>query len=673
MMKRNFLSSSPSIGKRILMLIAGRELSGAALALVIVLVIVFSVTSPAYGQGGTKKSRDDRSQTYQQEGVTVEFGVEPLATTKGRAPELLEGTEATVRFKIKDANSAKSLTNLRPAVWIDRRDPVTETDARTCREKVQSFLQPGFNRRPTIDLNSYFILTLNNEPNISVIDPLSGFAGSKLYALVALPGRGEDWVLSPDRKRLYVSISQLGTVAVVDVASWKVIASIATGANPSRLALQNDGKYLWAGNDEASLDSGVTVIDTATLTVAKRIHTGKGHHEIAFTPDDRFAFITNQQSGTLSCINVRQLEVVRELRVGSSPTSLAFASLSQSVYVTNESDGTVVVVDSGNFETLTRIKTAPGTSKLRIPANGRFAFAANQQTGTVYILDLSTNRLVHSVPVGPGPDQISFTQEFAYVRSAGNEFVSMINLTSLKKEPSEAAVNRFPAGQHAPQESPDGSLAAAIVPAPDPGAVLVANPADKMIYFYMEGMAAPMGSFQNYRRTPRAIMVLNNSLRETEPGVYSTNMRLTEAGNYDVAFLLDAPRLVHCFSLEIAPDANFAKEPGPAIKVTVLPSHSEMRAGKNYQVLFKVTDANSNKPRADLNDITVLTFLAPGIWQHRDLAKPVGDGVYEMNFVPPQAGVYYVFFQCPSLNLKFSQLASVTLSAVAGETPPAKN
>ena len=34
--------------------------------------------------------------------------------------------------------------------------------------------------------------------------------------------------------------------------------------------------------------------------------------------------------------------------------------------------------------------------------------------------------------------------------------------------------------------------------------MIVANPADKMIYYYTEGMAAPMGSFQNYRRVPES-------------------------------------------------------------------------------------------------------------------------------------------------------------------------
>ena len=633
----------------------------------LLMLLAAQLASPAYGQGKTTLTNDSRrSQKYQHEGVAVEFSVEPVAAVKGKVSELLEGTEATVRFKITDANTGKTLNNLRPAVWIDRLDAGTESTPVGCREKIQSFLQPGFSRRPRIDLNSYFILTLNNEPNISVIDPLSGFGGSKLYTLVALPSPGEDWVMSADSKRLYVSMPALGQVAVVDIPNWKVIASLDAGARPSRLALQNDGKYLWVGNDATTSDSGITVIDTVTLKVATRINTGQGHHEIAFRPDDRYAFITNKESGTLSCIDVRRLALVKDIKVGSLPASLAFSTLSQAIYVTNEGDGTVVAIDGARFETLAQIKTAPGTSALRIPPDGRFGFAANQKTDTVYILDLSTHRLVHSVPVGSKPDQIIFTQEFAYVRTAGSEFVSMINLAGLKREGQAVAVSRFPAGQHAPQQSPATSLAESIVPAPEPGAVFVANAADKMIYFYTEGMAAPMGSFQNYRRDPIAILVLNNSLRETEPGVYTTNVRLTEAGNYDVAFLLDAPRLVNCFSLAIAANSNLQKEPTVPIKATLLPSTEAMRAGKEFKVRFKVTDSESNKPMSDLKDMGVLVFLAPGVWQQRDWAKPVGDGVYEMSFVPPEAGVYYVFFQCPSLNVKFSQLPSVALSASVG-------
>ena len=47
-----------------------------------------------------------------------------------------------------------------------------------------------------------------------------------------------------------------------------------------------------------------------------------------------------------------------------------------------------------------------------------------------------------------------------------------------------------------------------------------------MVYYYKEGMAAPMGSFSNYGRRPRAVRVVDRSLREQSPGIYRTEARL---------------------------------------------------------------------------------------------------------------------------------------------------
>jgi len=385
---------------------AGIHLPGKApltIALAVALVICVQFSSTVFGQGKTSKPGNSQSQTYRQEGVAVEFRIDPIPAAKGKVSELLEGTEATVRFKVTDANAGKVLNNLRPAVWIDKRDAGAASTPQACREKVQSFLQSGFNRRPNIDLNSYFILTLNDEANISVIDPLSGFGGSKLYTIVALPGPGDDWVMSADRKRLYVSIPSLNQVAVVDIPSWKVVAKLNAGVGPSRLALQNDGKYLWVGNDAPNAtESGVTVIDTVTLDVAARITTGLGHHEIAFTPDDASAFVTNKESGTVSLIDIRRLAHVKDIKVGSQPAALAFSPLSQTVYIVNEGDGAITGIDA-KFETLVPIKTAPGSVALRVSPDGRFGFVVNHKTNSVYIFDLSTHRLIHEVPVGPNP------------------------------------------------------------------------------------------------------------------------------------------------------------------------------------------------------------------------------------------------------------------------------
>ncbi|HET9525725.1 MAG TPA: cytochrome D1 domain-containing protein [Pyrinomonadaceae bacterium] len=586
-------------------------------------------------------------QVFTEQGVSIEFTV---------ASKLIAGEEASVRFKITGANGSVPLSNLRPLAWIDQRQSPQALAMRECRTKVQAFLQSTFTRRPTVDLNSYFVLALNNEANISVIDPLSGFGGSKLYTLIPLKSPGEDWVLSTDNKRLYVSMPQSNQVAVIDVPAWKVTTNLDAGSRPTRVALQNDQRYLWVATTD-----GVNVIDTVTVKTVAQIKTGAGPHEIAFNDDDSLAFVTNEEAGTVSVIDIRNLATLRAIKAGSRPTSLVFSLLSKTAYVANEDDGYILAIGGGRRDAIARIQAEPGIRTIRIVPDGRYALAVNPVKNVVYIFDLSSNRLLHTVPVGPVSDQISFTSQFAYIRSAGSEFVTMIGISNLAKE---APVSQFPAGQRAPGESPSKSIAAAIVPAPEEGSVLVANPADKTIYYYSEGMAAPMGSFQNYKRDPRALLVLDNSLRETERGIYTSSVRLMEPGHYDVVFLLDAPRLIHCFEMSVAENPALPKTTETAVKIEPLVNKALANAGERFTLRFKVFDSKSGTPKLNLQDVTVLAFLAPGIWQQRELAKPTADGFYEMSFVPPQAGVYYVFFQSPSLGLQFNQSTPLTLQVV---------
>lgn len=596
-------------------------------------------------------------QALNEQGLSVEFRVTPIGRKVKNDSGLMAGEEATASFKIMGTNGSVPLSNLRPAVWIDQRPGKDASDLIQCRDKIQAFLQSSFSKRPVLDLNSYFVLALNQESNISVIDPLSGFGGSKLYNLIALPGPGEDWVLNTNQNRLYVSVPSVNQVTVVDTATWKTLGNINAGTKPSRVALQHDGKYLWVGNDDEATNSGVTVIDTSTLKVVTQLPTGAGHHEIAFTDDDRFAFVTNKQDGTLTIIDTRKLARVKELKVGPQPVSVALSSLSKALYVANEEDGTIAVVDLVRHEILTRLKTSPGLQMLRLQPDGRYGFALNTGSNSVFVFDLPSNKLMHRIAVGPGSDQIAFTKQFAYVRASGSEFVTMIKLSDLGKE---AALSRFPAGQKAPQEAAVRSLGDAIVPAPEEGAVIVANPADKMIYFYSEGMAAPMGSFQNYRRIPKALLVLDNGLRETKRGLYATTIRLDTPGYYDAVFLLDSPRAIHCFSFAVSENPALPKPIAAGLKVQQLSTEIPV-VGQSYTLRFKLIDGNTGEGKSNLNDLGVLVYLAPGIWQQRTAAMPVGNGVYEMSFVPPQPGVYYVHFRIPSMDVPFSQITPLVL------------
>jgi hypothetical protein len=227
----------------------------------------------------------------------------------------------------------------------------------------------------------------------------------------------------------------------------------------------------------------------------------------------------------------------------------------------------------------------------------------------------------------------------------------------------------FPGGQLPPAAAKVDAAADAIIPAPDSAAVIVVNPADKLIYHYEEGMAAPMGNYQTYGRTPKAALVVDRSLRESAPGVFSIKTQVPAAGMYDVAFFLDAPRVVHCFSLAVRSNPALRKLVAER-RVTVQPlvGSRTIQVGEPVELKFKLTNPATGKPHENLSDVRILTMLAPGVWQKREIAHGAGDGMYSITATVPQPGVYYVFVECPSLGLRLNAQRPVILQAVDPES-----
>ncbi len=619
---------------------------------------------PASAQQGTA----DR---FTREGVTVEFSATPVSPST----ELTEGEYAEISFKVTDATTGRPLRSLTPGAWMDIGQPVAGREGQPtldCREKVGLYLSGRVGIRPLIDLNSYYVLALNRDSSISVVDPMVGMAGrTYLYAHIALPRPGADWAKTADDKRLYVTIPRGGQVAVVDTESFKTIGSVSVGGQPVRIVLQGDGRYLWVGNDAAGAESGVVVVDRAKAAVVARIPTGQGHHEIVLSPDDRFAFVGNQEDGTVSVIDVQRLAKTKDVKTGGRPVSLAYSRQSQALYVADSAGGVIAVVDGRRHDVAARVAAKPGLQELGFTEDGRWALVANPAQNAVYVVDASANRLVHTVPVGGGPYQLTFTKTFAYVRALDSERVAMIPLSELGRDKAPP-VNYFQAGEAGPGSAGQGfAVAGTMTPALGEAAMMVANPADGNIYFYMEGMVAPMATFRNYAHRPAALILVNRSLRERELGVYSTTVRIPSAGTYDVALLLDSPRVIHCFAATAKASLTLPRT-GPSLDVEFLVKDRRVPVGRPLTVSFKLTDAASQKPRTGLTDVRVLYYMAPAGQRREATAREVGDGIYEASLSLPERGAYYVYVAVPSAKVKFGDLTFLSLVAQATPNPAEK-
>jgi YVTN family beta-propeller protein len=582
------------------------------------------------------------SQQIERDGVSVEF----LPSANAVA-----GEDVDLRFALRGADGSR-LSGVRPAAWLDAR-----TGDGTCKDKIQSFMAGSLRARPQVDLNTYYVITLNVEPSVAVIDPLLGFGGSKLLTAVTLQSPGVDWALSSDQRRLFVSMPLVNRVAVIDTESWSVVKNVETAYKPSRLVMQ--GGQLWVATEKA-----IDVVDTKNLDVTATIAVGRGSHQIAFGPDAKRAFVTNGLEGTLSVIDAASLKKVADVKTGTTVAGVAFSPLGNALYAIDGKAGTIAVVDAGSLKVTKTIEAKPGLNSVQFAPGGRWGFVTNGKENVVHVLDSSTSAIVTTATdVGIAPDQVAFTDDFAYVRAAGSDQVKMIRLADLGKE-KEANMATFPAGQMPPAAAETVSFAAAIVPAPEPKAVLVANPADKLVYYFMEGMAAPMGNFSASKRTPKAALVLDRSLRESEPGVFSIRTKVPAPGTYDVAFFLNDPRVVHCFEMSVAPNPQQQEAADLAVTVEPRIAAKAIRAGQELEVQFKLTSAKKKEPR-DAKDVRALAFKAPGTWQKRIAADALGDGMYRVKFTVPEPGIYYVFVESQTLRLRVNESRPVIFEALA--------
>jgi YVTN family beta-propeller protein len=157
-----------------------------------------------------------------------------------------------------------------------------------------------------------------------------GAPGGDWNETVVRVGDGsEGFDVSLDGKEIWVANAEDGTVSIIDVASndaaskrvTRTLAADVRGAN--RLKFTPDGKLALISTLRGS---DVTVIDTATRKIVKRIAVGHGAAGIVMQPDGARAFVACSPDGYVAVIDLHSLEVAGRIEAGHDPDGLAWAT-----------------------------------------------------------------------------------------------------------------------------------------------------------------------------------------------------------------------------------------------------------------------------------------------------------------------------------------------------------
>ena len=316
-------------------------------------------------------------------------------------------------------------------------------------------------------------VAINETNSVAVID----VASNSVIATVPV-GEGPAGVAAtPDGRFVYVTNNRGPefSVSVIDVASHSVIATVPVGPMPTGVATAPDGRFAYA---LISSPGAVSAIDTATNTViaTSGMGGGAGSISIALSPDGRFAYIANAFLSTVTVLDVATGSVTATVPVGAAPFDVAVTPDGRYAYVANlvAIDDALSVIDTATNSVVASVALEQFSQGLAIHPGGRLAYVTHGLTNTVSVVDLGTNSRVATIPVGANPFRVAVTPDgrFAYVTNQDSASVSVID-TATNTVVAETPVGPHPQGVAFANLAPPDTEA----PATTSGVAPAANPA----------------------------------------------------------------------------------------------------------------------------------------------------------------------------------------------------
>ena len=240
---------------------------------------------------------------------------------------------------------------------------------------------------------------------IGVID----VAGLKFTTKLNAGSDPEEFALSRDGKRIYISNEDVKTASVINIAANKVEAIIPIGQEPEGVATTPDGKQFYV-TCEASGE--IFIIDSTTYKVVSHFKINGRPRSADFLRDAAIGFVPSESAGELNIIDTAAMKVLKTLPLpaGSRPMRVRVSADGKKLYVSEGRAGTISVIDTHTYALTNTIKVGARPWGTALSPDGKYLFSANGPSNDVSVVDLSTEKEIAKIKVGSSPWGVTVAQ-----------------------------------------------------------------------------------------------------------------------------------------------------------------------------------------------------------------------------------------------------------------------
>lgn len=251
------------------------------------------------------------------------------------------------------------------------------------------------------------------------------------------------------------------TMAIVDPASLKVLATVPTGMGPHEVAVSADGKTAYVANYGTAKQPGstLTVVDLATRK-SREVSLGALLRPHGIMESAGKIYFTAEGSRAVARLDPASERVDWLMGTGQSVTHMVVvAPKLNKLYTANIGSDTVTVVNlaAPGPQQMKQIATGKGPEGMDLSTDGAELWVGTRGDGGLAIIDTATDTVKQSLHVGKMPIRVKFTPDGkrVLVSDAMAGEVVVFNAAT-RKEVKRIAVGEAPVGI---QMAPDGKRA----------------------------------------------------------------------------------------------------------------------------------------------------------------------------------------------------------------------
>src|SRR5215471_6879419 len=214
--------------------------------------------------------------------------------------------------------------------------------------------------------------------------------------------------ISPDGKFLFASNEDDNLVSVIDIGAQRVVDQIPVGVEPEGMAVSPDGKYVVNTSETTNM---AHVIDIAQKKIVANVLVDPRPRVALWKKDASQVWVSSEIGWTVSVIDASNFSVLKKISFAVQGLNqeaiqgegIAFTPDEKTAFVALGPANRVAVIDTQTYEVKDYILVGQRVWNITMDSSGARLYSANGLSNDVTVIDVASMQPIKSIPVGEEP------------------------------------------------------------------------------------------------------------------------------------------------------------------------------------------------------------------------------------------------------------------------------